>query len=42
MGTLFTVVAGLLNLMAIYDAFVGPAILTRSQKNRLQGQPEDS
>ena len=42
MGTLFTVVAGLLNLMAIYDAFVGPAILTRSQKNRLEGQPEDS
>ena len=42
MGTLFTVVAGLLNLMAIYDAFVGPAILTRSQKNRLEGQPEDN
>ena len=42
MGTLFTVVAGLLNLMAIYDAFVGPAIVTRSQKNRLEGQPEGS
>ena len=42
MGTLFTVVAGLLNLMAIYDAFVGPAIITRAQKDRLQGQPEDT
>lgn len=41
MGTLFTVVAGLLNLMAIYDAFVGPAILTRQQKERLSGEPED-
>lgn len=26
-GTLFTVVAGLLNLLAIYDAFAGPAIV---------------
>jgi len=42
MGSLFTVVAGLLNLMAIYDAFVGPAIISRAQKNRLEGQPEDS
>ena len=42
MGTLFTVVAGLLNLMAIYDAFVGPAIISREQKNRLDGKPEGS
>ena len=26
LGTLFTVVAGLLNILAIYDAFAGPAI----------------
>ena len=26
LGTLFTVVAGLLNMLAIYDAFAGPAI----------------
>ena len=31
MGTLFTMVAGLLNLLAIYDAFVGPAIVTKEQ-----------
>jgi len=42
MGTLFTIVAGLLNIMAIYDAFVGPAIITRAQKNRLEGEPEGS
>ena len=27
-GTLFTVIAGLLNILAIYDAFAGPVILT--------------
>jgi hypothetical protein len=26
LGTLFTVVAGVLNILAIYDAFAGPAI----------------
>ncbi len=36
MGTLYTVVAGLLNLLAIYDAFVGPAILTPKQKENLE------
>ncbi len=35
MGTLYTVVAGLLNLLAIYDAFVGPAILTAQQKEKI-------
>ncbi len=38
MGTLFTVVAGLLNLLAIYDAFVGPAILTPRQKEELESK----
>jgi hypothetical protein len=32
MGTLFTVVAGLLNLLAIYDAYCGPAIVTAEQR----------
>lgn len=32
MGVLFTVVAGLLNVLAIYDAAVGPAIVTPLQK----------
>ena len=36
MGTLFTAIAGLLNLLAVYDAFVGPAILTPTQKERLE------
>ena len=31
LGTLFTVVAGLLNLLAVYDAYVGPAIVTQEQ-----------
>ncbi len=31
LGTLFTMVAGLLNLLAIYDAYVGPAIVTKEQ-----------
>jgi hypothetical protein len=31
LGTLFTVVAGLLNLLAVYDAYVGPAIVTKEQ-----------
>ena len=35
-GTLFCVIAGLLNLLAIYDAFVGPAILTPDQKEKIQ------
>lgn len=35
MGTLYTVIAGLLNLLAIYDAFVGPAILTAQQKEEI-------
>ena len=33
MGLLFTVVAGLLNVLAIYDAAVGPAIITPLQKH---------
>ena len=31
LGTLFTMVAGLLNLLAIYDAYVGPAMVTKEQ-----------
>lgn len=35
-GTLYTVVAGLINLLAIYDAFCGPAILTPMQRERME------
>ena len=37
-GTLYTVVAGLLNLLAIYDAFCGPAILTPEQRAKLEAK----
>lgn len=36
MGVLYTFVAGLLNLLAIYDAFCGPAIVTEAQKEELE------
>ena len=35
-GVLYTFVAGLLNLLAIYDAFCGPAIVTVAQKEELE------
>ena len=35
-GTLYTVVAGLLNLLAIYDAFCGPAIITPAQREEME------
>ena len=38
LGTLYTVVAGLLNILAIYDAFCGPAILTPAQRERLESK----
>lgn len=34
-GTLYTVIAGLLNVLAIYDAFCGPAILTPLQREQM-------
>jgi len=36
MGVLYTFVAGLLNLLAVYDAFCGPAIVTAAQKQELE------
>ena len=38
MGTLFTVIAGLLNLLAVYDAFSGPAIITPAQREMLESK----
>jgi hypothetical protein len=35
-GVLFTMVAGMLNFLAIYDAFCGPAIVTAAQKEELE------
>jgi hypothetical protein len=37
-GTLYTLIAGLLNFLAIYDAFCGPAILTVEQQERLEAK----
>ena len=37
-GTLYTVIAGLLNFLAIYDAFCGPAILTPEQKAKMEAK----
>ena len=37
-GTLFTMVAGLLNILAIYDAFAGP-VFTKDENER--GPPDD-
>lgn len=31
-GTLFTIIAGVLNMLAIYDAFAGPAIIRNEKK----------
>jgi len=38
LGTLYTVIAGLMNLLAIYDAFCGPAIMTPDQRERLEAK----
>lgn len=38
MGTVYTMVAGLLNLLAIYDAFCGPAIITPRQREMLEAK----
>jgi hypothetical protein len=37
-GTLFTVVAGLLNLLAVYDAFSGPAILSPEEREEMENK----
>jgi len=39
LGTLYTMVAGLLNILAIWDAFAGPVISEPSRNER--GPPED-
>jgi hypothetical protein len=33
-GTLFTIVAGLLNMLVVYDAYAGPMIISPSEKKR--------
>lgn len=33
LGTLFTVVAGILNILAVYDAFAGPALIDEEEES---------
>ena len=33
-GTLYTVVAGLLNLLAVYDAFAGPFVVADEKEKK--------
>lgn len=37
-GTVYTLVAGLLNLLAIYDAFAGPMIMTPAERRKMEGK----
>ena len=37
-ATLFTVVAGLLNLLAVYDAFAGPALVREEDEEKLDSR----
>ena len=39
LGTLYTMVAGLLNILAIFDAYGGPVIAQPSRQER--GPPDD-
>jgi len=41
LGTVFTVIAGLLNVLAIYDAYGGPLVITPREKSG-RVQPPDS
>ncbi len=38
-GTIYTTVAGLLNILAIYDAYEGPAYLAQEEEMASQGSP---
>jgi len=41
-GTIFCVLAGLLNMLAIYDAFAGPLLANENRKSRIdRGNPEE-
>ena len=40
-GTIYTTVAGLLNILAIYDAFEGPAYADGDEENSPAGKPGD-
>jgi hypothetical protein len=37
-GTVFTVIAGLLNILAIYDAYGGPLVLPAEEEKKADGK----
>jgi hypothetical protein len=39
MGTLYTMIAGLLNVLAIYDAYAGPVIVVAKDKTETDEPP---
>ena len=41
-GTLYTIVAGLLNVLAIYDAFAGPVLPSEDEKKKTEGPGSDA
>ena len=41
-GTLFTIIAGVLNLLAVYDAFAGPAAIRDEKKKKRKSRSEES
>ncbi len=42
LGTIYTMIAGLLNVLAIYDAWAGPLlIVTESKESKKRKQPDD-
>jgi len=42
LGTVFTMIAGLLNILAIYDAWGGPVIIVPREKKRRVAQTDQS
>jgi hypothetical protein len=39
LGWVFTVIAGVLNMLVIYDAFAGPVVLAEDEEKKSGGQP---
>lgn len=42
LGTLYTVVAGLLNVLAIYDAYAGPVVAHAEDEDKPKPPPDDA
>jgi MFS family permease len=40
-GTLYTIVAGLLNVLAIYDAYAGPVLPSEEEKKKREGESSE-